>query len=119
MVGVLAAGLWHTMLYSTVGPAILALSKAHYNAFANLVFCISLFVFIPVGFHFLGCWARWRRLLLETCPSTLWSQYAAYREKVGTLLQDALTTIAFVSDARRGAGLAGSTRFWPTVSGIH
>ena len=50
MVGVLAAGLWHTMLYSTVSPAILALSKAHYNAAANLVYCISLFALIPLGF---------------------------------------------------------------------
>jgi O-antigen/teichoic acid export membrane protein len=37
MIGILAAGLWHTTLYSTVSPAIIALSKAHYNAVANLV----------------------------------------------------------------------------------
>ena len=65
MVGVLALGLWHTMLYSTLSPAILALSKAHYNALANLVYCISLFTLIPLGFHFFvivagsGC-CSWR-----------------------------------------------------------
>ena len=54
MIGVLAAGLWHTMLYSTLSPAILALSKAHYNAFANLIYCVSLFTLIPLGFHYYG-----------------------------------------------------------------
>jgi O-antigen/teichoic acid export membrane protein len=96
MVGVLAAGLWHTMLYSTLSPAILALSKAHYNAFANLVYCISLFTLIPLGFHYYGTLGAVVAVAAGDLPVYFVVLYAAYRERVGTLLQDALMTAAFV-----------------------
>jgi O-antigen/teichoic acid export membrane protein len=96
MVGVLAAGLWHTMLYSTLSSAILALSKAHYNAFANLVYCISLFTLIPLGFHYYGTPGAVVAVAVGDLPVYFVVLYAAYREGVGTFLQDALSTAAFV-----------------------
>ncbi len=78
MVGVLALGLWHTMLYSTLSPAILALSKAHYNAIANLVYCISLFTLIPVGFHFYGTLGAVVAVAAGDLPVYFVVLYAAY-----------------------------------------
>jgi len=119
MVGVLAAGLWHTMLYSTVGPAILALSKAHYNAAANLVFCISLFILIPLGFHFFGMLGAVVAIAVGDLPVYFVVQYAAYRERLGTLLQDALMTVAFVVTLAGALVLRAGLGFGQPFQGIH
>ena len=54
MIAILAAGLWHTLLYSTITPAILSLQKAHYNALANLLYFIALCTLLPFGYLFFG-----------------------------------------------------------------
>jgi O-antigen/teichoic acid export membrane protein len=96
MVAILAIGLWHTILYSTVSPAILALSKAHYNAAGYLVYCISLFTLIPLGYHFYGMPGAVAAVAFGDLPVYFVVQYSAHREKIGTLLQDALMTVGFL-----------------------
>ena len=102
MIGILAAGLWHTLLYSTINPAILSLSKAHYNAAGYLAYCITLFALIPIGFHYYGMLGAVVAVAASDLPVYFVVLYAAYREKVGTFLQDVLTTIGFA------AALAGA-----------
>jgi O-antigen/teichoic acid export membrane protein len=119
MVGVLAAGLWHTMLYSTLSPAILALSKAHYNAFANLVYCICLFTLIPLGFHYFGTLGAVVAVAAGDLPVYFVVLYAAYREKVGTFLQDAWMTGAFVMTLAGGLVLRAALGFGQPFQGIH
>lgn len=119
MVGVLAVGLWHTMLYGTLGPAILALSKAHYSAVANLVYCICLFGLIPLGFHFFGMLGAVAAVAFSDLPVYFVVQYAAYRERVGTLLQDALMTIAFVMTLAGALALRAALGFGQPFQGIH
>jgi O-antigen/teichoic acid export membrane protein len=118
MVGVLAAGLWHTTLYSTLSPAILALSKAHYNAVANLVYCISLFTLIPLGFHFYGLLGAVTAVAVGDLPIYFVVLYAAYREKVDTFLQDVLMTVAFVVTLAGGLALRFALGFGQPFSGI-
>jgi O-antigen/teichoic acid export membrane protein len=105
MIGILAAGLWHTTLYSTVSPAILALSKAHYNAAANLVFCVSLFTLLPLGFHYYGMPGAVTAVAVGDLPIYFVVLYAAYREKVGTFLQDMLMTAGFIATLSGGLAL--------------
>jgi O-antigen/teichoic acid export membrane protein len=119
MVVVLALGLWHTMLYSTLSPAILALSKAHYNAVANLVYCISLFTLIPLGFHYYGILGAVVAVAVGDLPVYFVVLYAAYRERVGTLLQDALMTAAFVITLAGALGLRAALGFGQPFQGIH
>jgi O-antigen/teichoic acid export membrane protein len=119
MVCVLAAGLWHTILYSTLSPAILALSKAHYNAFANLIYCISLFTLIPVGFHFFGMLGAVAAVAFGDLPVYFVVLYAAYREKIGTLLQDVLMTVAFVLTLAGALVLRVALGFGQPFQGIH
>jgi O-antigen/teichoic acid export membrane protein len=118
MVGVLAAGLWHTTLYSTLSPAILALSKAHYNAVANLVYCISLFTLIPLGFHFYGLLGAVTAVAVGDLPIYFVVLYAAYREKVDTFLQDVLMTVAFVVTLAGALALRFALGFGQPFSGI-
>jgi O-antigen/teichoic acid export membrane protein len=119
MVGILAIGLWHTMLYSTVSSAILALSKAHYNALANLVFVICLFTLIPLGFHYYGILGAVVAVAAGDLPVYFVVQYAAQKEKIGTLLQDALMTGAFVAALVCGLLLRASLGFGQPFRGIH
>jgi O-antigen/teichoic acid export membrane protein len=105
MIGILAAGLWHTTLYSTVSPAILALSKAHYNAVANLVYCISLFILLPVGFHYYGMLGAVTAVAVGDLPVYFVVLYAAYREGVGTFLQDTVMTAGFLATLAGGLAL--------------
>jgi len=119
MVGVLAAGLWHTMLYSTLSPAILALSKPRYNAVANLVYCICLFILIPLGFHFFGILGAVAAVAFSDLPVYFVVLYAAYCERVGTLFQDALMTLAFVMTLTGGLALRAALGFGQPFQGIH
>jgi hypothetical protein len=117
MVGILAVGLWHTMHYNTLSAVILALSKSHYNAGANLVYCVSLFSLIPLGFHFFGMLGAVVAAAVGDVPVYFVVLYGAFREKVDTLLQDALPTAAFVMTLagvlalRAARGFGSANRF--------
>ncbi len=119
MVAVLAVGLWHTMLYSTISPAILALSKAHYNATANLVFCISLFTLIPLGFHYWGMLGAVAAVAVGDLPVYFVVLYAAHRENIGTFLQDALMTAAFILSLAGALALREGLGFGQPFQGLH
>jgi O-antigen/teichoic acid export membrane protein len=119
MVSVLALGLWHTILYSTLSPAILALSKAHYNAIANLAYCISLFTLIPLGFHYYGILGAVVAVAIGDLPVYFVVLYSAYRQRIGTLLQDALMTVAFVMTLAGALALRAALGLGQPFKGIH
>ena len=118
MVGVLSIGLWHTMLYSTLSPAILALAKPRYNAVANFVYCIFLFITIPIGFHFFGMLGAVTAVAFSDLPVYFVLLYGAYREKVSTLLQDAWMTVAFAVTLAAGLALRAALGFGQPFQGI-
>ncbi len=95
MIPILAVGLWHTLLYSTTSPAIFSLQKSHYNAFAYLLYCIALYVALPLGFHLWGMVGAVIAVALSDVPVYFVTAYSAVREGVGTLRQDAWLTLAF------------------------
>lgn len=97
MVGILGVGLWHTLLYSTISPAIFALQRSHYNAFAQAVYCATLFVALPWGFHHYGMLGAVVAAAAADLPMYFCFQYAAFREGVNTLVQDVLLTILFIA----------------------
>jgi O-antigen/teichoic acid export membrane protein len=96
MIPILAIGLWHTLLYSTISPAILSLQKPHYNALAYLVYCITLFIFLPWGFHVWGMVGAVIAVAFSDLPVYFVNAYSAAREGLPTLNQDALLTLAFL-----------------------
>ena len=119
MVAVLAVGLWHTILHNTLSPAILALSKAHYNAVANLTYCISLFTLIPLGFHYYGILGAVVAVAVGDFPVYFVVLFAAYRQGIGTLLQDALMTVAFIVTLASALALRAALGFGQPFQGIH
>jgi O-antigen/teichoic acid export membrane protein len=119
MVAILAVGLWHTMLYNTVSPSILALSKAHYNAAGNFVYCVSLFILIPLGFHFYGMPGAVVAVAFCDLPVYFVVQYSAYKEKVGTILQDTLMTVGFLIVLAGALALRAALGFGFPFHGSH
>jgi len=111
--------IWHTTLYSTLAPAILALAKSHWNALGNLVFCISLFTLIPLGYHYYGMPGAVLAVAFGDLPVYFVVQYSAYREKVATLMQDALMTIAFLVTLAGALALRVALGFGLPFQGIH
>jgi O-antigen/teichoic acid export membrane protein len=97
MVGILAVGLWHTLLYSTVSPATFALQRSHYNAFAQAVYCVTLFAALPWGFHHYGIIGVLVAVAAADLPMYFCFQYAAFREGIDTVTQDVLLTVFFVA----------------------
>lgn len=96
MVGILGLGLWHTLLYSTISPAIFALQKSHYNAMAQLVYCVTLFVALPLGYHSFGMLGAVVAVAVSDVPMYFCFLWSAVREGISPVAQDLLMTMAFI-----------------------
>jgi O-antigen/teichoic acid export membrane protein len=97
MIAIFGLGLWHTLLYSTVTPAILSLQKAHYNALANLFYCIALFILLPLGYHYFAMVGAVVAVAISDLPVYFVNVYASYRNGIGMLRQDGYMTVLFVA----------------------
>jgi O-antigen/teichoic acid export membrane protein len=105
MVAVLAAGLWHTLLYSTLSPAIMALQKSHYNAVAYAAYCVSLFIMLPVGFHYYGIVGATIGVAASDLPVYIIYLFSARREGIHVWRQDLWVTCAFFGILAAGLAL--------------
>ncbi|MFT4114986.1 oligosaccharide flippase family protein [Silvibacterium sp.] len=112
MIGILAIGLWHTLLYSTAYPAVLSLQKSHYNAIAYLTYCITLFIALPLGYHWLGMAGAVVAVAFSDLPVYFVTLFSAHREGVGLLSQDVGMTLAFLASL----ALALTLRTWAGFS---
>ena len=118
MVAILAVGLWHTLLYSTLSPAILALQKSHYNAIAYAAYCAALFVLLPVGFHLYGIVGAVVAVAASDFPVYVIYLLSARRERIYVGLQDLWTTGAFLGILIAGLAIrhvAGLSLPFPTI----
>jgi len=119
MIGILTLGLWHTLLYSTINPAILSLQKAHYNAIGYLVYCISLYIALPIGFHLLGLTGAVIAVAVADLPVYFVILYSAYREGIRTFAQDAWLTLAFAVCLTAALALRSTLGFGSPFAHIH
>jgi len=105
MIAILALGLWHTLLYSTITPAIMSLQKAHYNALANFFYFLTLCTLLPIGFYFYGMIGAVAAVAISDLPMYFVNVYASYRQGLGMLRQDGLLTLAFLAVLTAGLAL--------------
>ncbi len=97
MVPVLAAGLWHTLLYQTTSPVLFSLGKSKYNAAGNAGYCAAILIGIPLAFHFYKLPGAVVAVAAGDLPLYLVTQFGAVREKIQPMKQDALMTLAFLA----------------------
>ncbi len=96
MIPVLAAGLWHTLLYTTTNPVLFSLGKSRYNAIGNAAYAITMLCGIPLAFHFFGLTGAVVAIAAGDLPLYAVTQFGATREGVRPLLQDLQLTSAFL-----------------------
>ena len=97
MVPILAAGLWHTLLYQTTSPVLFSLGKSKYNAAGNAAYCAAILIGIPVAFHYYGLLGAVVAVAAGDLPLYVVTQFGAVRERVRPLRQDGLMTLAFLA----------------------
>ena len=110
MVPVLAAGLWHTLLYQTTRPVLFSLGKSKYNAVGNGVYCLTMVLSIPLAFHFFGLLGAVIAVAAGDFPLYLVFLFGAEREGVRPLRQDLQLTTAFLMMLGIGFGLRHAFR---------
>ena len=105
MIAIFGLGLWHTLLYNTITPAIFSLQKAHYNALGYFLCCISLFILLPVGFHLFGLAGAVAAVAISDLPLYFVNVFASQTQGLGMLRQDAYMTAFFLVVLAAGFGL--------------
>jgi hypothetical protein len=105
MIAIFGLGLWHTLLYNTITPAIFSLQKAHYNAFGYLLYCITLFTLLPIGYMQFGLAGAVAAVAISDLPMYFVNVYASQRQGLGMLRQDAYMTAFFVVTLAAGMGI--------------
>lgn len=96
MIPILAAGLWHTLLYQTTSPVLLSLGKTKYSAIGNAAYCIAMLTGIPIAFHLFGLFGAVIAVAAGDFPQYVVIQFGATREGVRPLRQDLQATLIFL-----------------------
>ncbi len=97
MVPVLALGLWHTLMYTTTYPALLALGKPQYGTVGNACYCVSVVTAIFIAFHFYGLFGAVVAVAAGDFPLYVVMVVGASREGISTWRQDLQATGAFLA----------------------
>jgi O-antigen/teichoic acid export membrane protein len=96
MVPILALGLWHTLLYATIGDVLFALGKSKYNAIGTACYCATMFIALPIAFHFFGILGAVVSVAAGDFPFYLVLAFGVAKEKVSVWKQDGLATAMFL-----------------------
>ncbi len=104
MIPILSLGLWHTLLYSTTGTILFSLKKPKYNAVGTACYCATMFIALPLAYHFAGLFGAVISVAAGDIPFYVVLEFGAAREKISVWRQDALATLLFL--AILGSGLA-------------
>ena len=97
MLPIIALGIWHTSLYSTMSPALLALGKPIYNTLGYMFTLITISIGLLVGYHSLKMQGAVIAVAVGDFPFYMVTMYGLWREKLGCLKQDLFATAVFLS----------------------
>ncbi len=93
MVVVLACGLWHTLMTATMTPVLLSIQRAYYHTIAMALYCLTLFICLPLGFHMYGMFGAVVAVAISDLPVYIVSSIGLAREKISLVWQDAKLTL--------------------------
>lgn len=96
MVPILALGLWHTLMYATIGDILFALGKSKYNAMGTACYCATMFLALPIAFAHFGLRGAVISVAGGDFPFYLVLTYGVWKEKVSVWHQDLYTTAMFL-----------------------
>lgn len=96
MLPIIAFGIWHTTLYSTMSPALLALGKSQYGAQGYLFSFLTISIGLPLAFQ---QWGMLGAILVVACydlPVYAVNMYGLWREGMICIGQDLKATFLFL-----------------------
>jgi O-antigen/teichoic acid export membrane protein len=96
MVVILGCGLWHTLMTATMTPVLLSIQKAYYHTIAMVLYCLTLFICLPLGFHLFGMLGAVAAVAISDFPVYVVSSIALIREKISLIWQDSQLTLLFL-----------------------
>jgi len=95
MMPILALGLWHTLLYSTMSPSLLAIGKPLYASWGNLLTFLTISIGLPFAYSVQGLLGALILLALSDLPLYGAVIYGLWREKLNCIGQDVKATFIF------------------------
>jgi O-antigen/teichoic acid export membrane protein len=96
MLPIIAVGIWHTSLYSTISPALMALGKPIYNTIGYSLTLITISTALFVGYHYMGLKGAVIAVAVGDIPFYGVTMYGLWREKLGCFKQDIWATALFL-----------------------
>src|ERR687885_833458 len=97
MLPIIAVGIWHTSLYSTMSPALMALGKPVYNTIGFSLTLITITTALFVGYHYMGLKGAVIAVAVGDIPFYGVTMYGLWREKLDCLKQDIWATALFLA----------------------
>jgi O-antigen/teichoic acid export membrane protein len=92
MVPIIALGIWHTTLYCTTSPALLALGKSHYQPPGYILTVLAITIGLPLVFSQAGIVGAMFVIAFYDLPIYAVNMYGLWREGLMCLVQDILAT---------------------------
>jgi O-antigen/teichoic acid export membrane protein len=96
MVPIIALGIWHTSLYFTTFPALLALGNARYNPPGSLLAFMTIAIGLPVAFSQFKLVGAMFVIAFYDLPLYAVNMYGLWREGLICLGQDIVATVLFL-----------------------
>lgn len=97
MLPIIALGIWHTTLYSTMGPVLLAIGKPVYGTIGYFCTLMSISIGLPLGYSLGKMLGAVIAVAVGDLPFYLVTMYGLWREGVNCIKQDLWTTAVFLS----------------------
>ncbi|HEY9693958.1 MAG TPA: oligosaccharide flippase family protein [Oculatellaceae cyanobacterium] len=95
MMPILALGLWHTLLYGTMGYSLIAVGKPMYNSLGFLLSFLTISIGLPLGFYQMGIVGAVIVIAFYDLPLYGVMVYGLWREGLMSIGQDIKATLLF------------------------
>jgi O-antigen/teichoic acid export membrane protein len=96
MLPIIALGIWHTTLYSTMSPSLLTIGKSVYNAQGYLLTFLTISIGLPLAFSKMGLVGAMLVVAFNDLPLYGATMYGLWREGLNCLGQDLQATALFL-----------------------
>lgn len=96
MMPILCSGIWFSVLFYTLSPALLAVGKPLYTAQSNFSRLLVISIGLPLAFSSMGILGAVIVIALSDLPSYLTLLYGLKREQLACIAQDIQTTLFFI-----------------------
>ena len=96
MLPIIALGIWHTTLYSTMSPSLLTIGKSVYNAQGYLLTFLTISIGLPLAFSQMGLVGAMVVVAFNDFPLYGATMYGLWREGLNCIGQDLQATALFL-----------------------